>query len=50
MISDKGDERVVDLNVVDLNGSSAVVSGLGGDLLMPNDIVSGERPENHLVD
>ncbi|WP_157437903.1 hypothetical protein [Actinoplanes subtropicus] len=41
---DDGDDRVIDLVVVDLNESSVVLTGRGGDLLRPNDIVSGERP------
>ncbi|MET7422045.1 hypothetical protein [Dactylosporangium sp. NPDC005555] len=35
--------RDVDLVVVELTGSFAVVTGVGGDLLRPDDIVSGER-------
>ncbi|MET8835102.1 hypothetical protein ABZV78_14465 [Micromonospora sp. NPDC004540] len=36
-------ERKVDLVVVELTGSSAIVTGAGGDQLRPGDIVSGER-------
>jgi hypothetical protein len=35
--------REVDLVVVELTGSFAIVTGVGGDLLGPDDIVSGER-------
>lgn len=35
--------RNVDLVVVELTGSFAIVDGVGGDLLRPDDIVSGER-------
>ena len=36
-------ERTVDLVVVELSSSYAVVTGTGGDQLRPDDIVSGER-------
>ncbi|GAA1558406.1 hypothetical protein GCM10009827_094200 [Dactylosporangium maewongense] len=36
-------QRDVELVVVDLTESYAIVSGTGGDLLQPDDIVSGER-------
>ncbi|MEV4539555.1 SMI1/KNR4 family protein [Asanoa sp. NPDC049518] len=35
--------RDVDLVVVELTGSFAVVSGVGGELLRPDDLLSGER-------
>jgi hypothetical protein len=47
---DDGDERVLDLIVVELNESSVVLTGNGGNLLRPNDIVSGERQETQSVD
>jgi hypothetical protein len=47
---DDGDERVLHLLVVDVDESSVILTGRGGDLLRPNDIVSGERPKNHSVD
>ncbi|MEV4139363.1 SMI1/KNR4 family protein [Dactylosporangium sp. NPDC049742] len=37
-------ERPVDLVVVELTGAYAIVAGTGGDLLRPDDIVSGQRP------
>ncbi|WP_157744943.1 hypothetical protein [Micromonospora coxensis] len=37
------EERTVDLVVVELTGTSAIVTGSGGDQLRPGDIVSGER-------
>ena len=43
-----GDERDVDLVVVDLSESSVTVTGIGGDTVTPNDILSGERPDSHL--
>jgi hypothetical protein len=38
------DEQEVELLVIDLDESSVTVTGFGGDLLTPNDIISGERP------
>ncbi|MFC4998297.1 hypothetical protein ACFPIJ_10675 [Dactylosporangium cerinum] len=37
-------ERRVDLVVVELTGAYAIVAGTGGELLRPDDIVSGQRP------
>lgn len=40
-------ERDVDLVVVELNGSHAIVTGSGGDQLRPDDVLSGERVAEH---
>ncbi|MGC4809767.1 SMI1/KNR4 family protein [Micromonospora sp. DT228] len=42
-----GHERNVDLAVVELSESHAIVTGSGGDQLRPDDILSGERPAEH---